>query len=189
MALGICHPFVNALFERDFAQGKHQLDDLQSWCKRWSSIPFSAPKPTHCERMLPDNGPMITKFRVCLERSPPAGDDDNARNTQRDMGGTSDLSDCGNIEVGMKSVVRNVPGCVEDSTKGFGLERLDSVNIKLSGWAPQLYTVCPGFEGWTLHDRAEASGSGGFMDSGNVEVMMDLVGNIPGGIEDGTDDF
>ncbi|KAL1122230.1 hypothetical protein AAG570_003635 [Ranatra chinensis] len=36
-----------------------------------------------------------------------------------------------------------VPGCIEDSTKGLGLEGFDSVNIRLSGRAPQLYTVCP----------------------------------------------
>ncbi|KAL1115035.1 hypothetical protein AAG570_007066 [Ranatra chinensis] len=38
-------------------------------------------------------------------------------------------------------VMRTNDGCIEDRTKGFGLEGLDSVNIRLSGRAPQLYTV------------------------------------------------
>ncbi|KAL1140978.1 hypothetical protein AAG570_000904 [Ranatra chinensis] len=36
-----------------------------------------------------------------------------------------------------------VPGCIEDRTKGFKREGLDSVKIKLPGRVPQLYTVRP----------------------------------------------
>ncbi|KAL1123404.1 hypothetical protein AAG570_002484 [Ranatra chinensis] len=52
-----------------------------------------------------------------------------------------DLSECEDTEFGMKSVIRNV----EDSKKGIGLDGLDSVNIRLPGWAPWLFTHATSF--------------------------------------------